>query len=177
MRIISGKLRGTPVVAPRELPVRPTTDKAKEALFNILVNRMTIEGAYCLDLFAGTGGITFELASRSAQTILAVDKNPKCCRFIEQFAARHRLEKVDVLLSDVFRFLEHEVMTFDFIFADPPYDMPNRQKLPEIIFERNLLRENGLFVFEHSSLVELGMVKNLREKRVYGSSAFSFFDA
>ena len=175
MRIISGHMRGLQLVAPKDLPVRPTTDIAKESLFNILNQRLEFANVNGLDLFSGTGNISFELCSRSCKQVTAVDRNSKCCRYISQIQTKYGLKQLEIINSDVFDYLELSKGKFDLIFADPPYDMPNLFRLPELIFKNNLLALEGIFVLEHPALVQLNQVVQFKENRIYGNSAFSFF--
>lgn len=176
MRIIGGKLKGLLIHPPANLPVRPTTDLAKEALFNILNNRYDFETLRVLDLFSGTGNISLEFGSREAAEVIAVDKHFGCFNFLKQTAAKHNLKNIKVQKGDVFKFLDLETDQFDIIFADPPYDLPTIPKIPEVIFNRNLLREDGLLIVEHPSMKKLDNHPNFTEQRKYGYSSFSFFE-
>lgn len=168
-------MRGLQLTAPADLPVRPTTDKAKESLFNILGPRFEWTESSCLDLFSGTGNIALELSSRGCQKVIAVDRYFKCCKYISSIGEKYKLDQLTVIHSDVFKYLETCTEKFDFIFADPPYDLPNLYLIPEGIFRQNLLDAQGTLVLEHSSMVQLNQVPNYVETRIYGSSAFSFF--
>lgn len=168
-------MRGVRLTAPKDLPVRPTTDMAKESLFNIISPRFDWEETSCLDLFSGTGNIALELSSRGASEVLAVDRNMKCCKFIDSVKEKYRLSQLEVLHSDVFKYLESSKGVFDLIFADPPYDMPNLYRIPELVFRQNMLSAEGMLVLEHASHVQLDQVPYYKESRIYGSSAFSFF--
>lgn len=175
MRIISGTHKGRNIVAPAKLPVRPTTDRAKEALFNILAHLTDLEDAATLDLFAGTGNIAYELASRGVASVLAVDQHKACCNFIAETAEKLGLNAIQVRQTDVFGFLETHSETYQLIFADPPYDLPKLRKLPDIIFEKKLLAPHGILIVEHASLQNLNQHPNWQQDRVYGQSVFSFF--
>ncbi|WP_343486715.1 16S rRNA (guanine(966)-N(2))-methyltransferase RsmD [Allomuricauda sp. d1] len=177
MRIISGKYKGKRLNAPKNLPVRPTTDMAKEALFNILANRFFFEDVAVFDLFSGTGNISFEFASRGAQHITAVDVNSKCAQFISKTATALDFE-ISVIKSDVFKFLERTKNKADIIFADPPYAMetPLLRKIPEQVFQNDMLKEGGLMVIEHGLQINLSDQEYFSESRKYGSSVFSFFE-
>lgn len=168
-------MRGVRLTAPKDLPVRPTTDMAKESLFNILGAHFDWTESSCLDLFSGTGNIALELSSRAGNSILAVDRHVKCCRYIDSIKEKYKLDNLEVLQSDVFKYLESCKNQFDLIFADPPYDMPNLFRIPALIFSRQLLEPRGMLVLEHSAMVQLDQVPNYQESRIYGSSAFSFF--
>jgi len=176
MRIISGTLKGKHLYAPKNLPVRPTTDMAKESLFNILGNRFHFEELSVFDLFSGTGNIAFEFASRGAKDTLAVDSFPGCVKFISKTAGELGLP-IRTLRSDVFKFLERTTEKADVIFADPPYDFDQGKflKIVEPVFERGLLKEQGLLVVEHDSKTDLSSHPKFTELRKYGGSRFSFF--
>lgn len=175
MRIIGGKIGGIRLQPPNNLPVRPTTDLAKEALFNILQNRIAFDGIECLDLFAGTGNISFELASREVALVDAVDIHFKCVRYITDTAKQHGLSTIHVHKSDVFRFIQRCTKRYDFIFADPPYDIDRLPQLAHLIFEMNLLKEGGILVIEHPSTRQMQAHPFWDETRKYGYSSFSFY--
>lgn len=176
MRIISGRYRGKRLIAPKKLPVRPTTDMAKESLFNILNNQFYIEDIKVLDLFAGTGNISFEFASRGANSITAVDSHAGCIKYVSKI--NEELDfNIDIIRSDVFQYLKRTVDKYDVIFADPPYnlDLEKFQQIPESVFTNTLLQEDGLLIIEHSPQTNLSDLPNFKEQRKYGSSIFSFF--
>jgi 16S rRNA (guanine966-N2)-methyltransferase len=175
MRIIGGNLRGLRLNPPKNLPVRPTTDLAKEALFNILQNQMEFEGIKVLDLFCGTGNISLEFASREAEKVIAVDRSIHCINYVKDTARQHRLDQIKTYKTDVFKFLEIETEQFDLIFADPPYDMNRIPELPKVIFEKGLLLPGGLLIVEHQSMQNLSNHPAFVEQRKYGHSSFSFF--
>src|SRR4051812_48542130 len=139
MRIIGGSLRGLRLNPPKNLPVRPTTDLAKEALFNILQNQIELEGIKVLDLFCGTGNISLEFASREAAQVISVDRSVHCINYIKDTARQHHLDQIKTYKADVFKFLEMETEKYDLIFADPPYDLNRIPEIPKIIFEKELL--------------------------------------
>jgi 16S rRNA (guanine(966)-N(2))-methyltransferase RsmD len=176
MRIISGKYKGKRLTAPKKLPVRPTTDMAKEALFNILNNTYYFEDVAVLDLFSGTGNISFEFASRGSTNITAVDAHAGCIQFISR-TARELGFDISTIKSDVFKFLERTKSNNDIIFADPPYNFDLAQfcKIPELVFSNDLLLEDGLLIIEHAEYTDLSALPYFSEKRKYGSSVFSFF--
>ncbi|MCL6266409.1 RsmD family RNA methyltransferase [Flagellimonas myxillae] len=178
MRIISGKYKGKRLVAPKKLPVRPTTDMAKEALFNILNNRYYLDESKVLDLFAGTGNISFEFGSRGASGVTAVDSFVGCVQFISK-TARELDFPIIAVKSDVFQFLERTKEQAQIIFADPPYDFSQEQflKIADLVFENGLLLDDGLLVIEHSDQTDLSQHQHYSEHRKYGSSVFSFFEA
>ncbi len=177
MRIISGKFKGKRLVAPKKLPVRPTTDMAKEGLFNILNNRFHWEEISVLDLFSGTGNVSFEFASRGVGKIIAVDSYAGCIQYINKIAKELDMA-IHTIRSDVFKFLERTPEKFDVIFGDPPYNF-EQDKLLQIvnrIMEKELLLEDGLLILEHAEQTDLSSHKNFISSRKYGSSVFSFFE-
>lgn len=177
MRIISGKYKGKRLTAPKKLPVRPTTDMAKEALFNILNNRFYFDELKVLDLFSGTGNISFEFASRGTEQITAVDSFQGCVRYISNTA--NELDfSINTVKSDVYKFLEGTSEPFDLIFADPPYDFDTEQflKIADLVFAKNLLLPDGVLIIEHSDQTDLSEHPKFSEQRKYGGSIFSFFE-
>lgn len=176
MRIISGNHKGRRIVAPNNLPVRPTTDFAKEALFNILRSQVYFDEITVLDLFAGTGSISYEFASRGVPSITAVDSNQGCIRFIEKIAEDLEFP-IQAIRADVFKFLENTAQSYNIIFADPYYDieLSDVEKLIETVFERNLLTEDGVLIIEHSKHMDLSEFPHLVDNRKYSNSMFSFF--
>jgi len=177
VRIISGKYKGKRLVAPKKLPVRPTTDMAKEGLFNILNNRFYFDELKVLDQFAGTGNISFEFASRGVQDITAVDSFLGCVHYISKISTELDFP-ITTIKSDVFKYLERTTEQFDLIFADPPYNFDQTQflKIPDLVFTKELLREDGLLVVEHSDQTNLSEHPHFTEQRKYGGSIFSFFE-
>jgi 16S rRNA (guanine966-N2)-methyltransferase len=176
MRIIGGKLKGLRLNPPANLPVRPTTDMAKEALFNILLNKVDFEGIIALDLFSGTGNIALELASRGAASVTCIDRSIQCVNYIKDTARQHKLEQVKTFKADVFKYLEIETDRYDLIFADPPYDLNRIPEIPKLIFEKGLLNAGGLLIVEHQSMQNLSQHPAFTEQRKYGHSSFSFFE-
>lgn len=176
MRIVSGIHKGKRLTAPKKLPVRPTTDFAKEALFNILNNHYHFSELVVLDLFSGTGNISYEFGSRGAEAITAVDAHLECIRYINKTSEELDLP-ITTVKSDVLKFLSSTNITADIIFADPPYDFEEEslQKIVELSFERNLLKEDGVVIIEHSKKIDLSNVAHFSESRKYGNSVFSFF--
>lgn len=178
MKIITGIYGGRRFDAPKNLQARPTTDLAKQALFNILQNRFDIEGCRALDLFSGTGSISFELLSRGAAQVTSVEMGRQQQMFIQKVgqelkvpAASHQL-----IRGDVFRYLNNlPAKPFDFIFADPPYALPELTKLPELVLREGLLAEDGIFVLEHGKENDFTTVPGFQELRIYGAVHFSFF--
>ncbi len=177
MRIISGKYKSRRIIAPSKLPVRPTTDMAKEALFNILNNRFYFDEISLLDLFSGTGNISYEFGSRGTNNITAVDADFGCVQFINKTALALELN-IATIKSDVFSFLEKTSVKADIIFADPPYNMAleDFERIPELVFKNELLLEEGVLVIEHAKQTDLSHLDNFINKRKYGGSVFSFFE-
>jgi len=177
MRIISGKFKGRRINPPKNLPVRPTTDMSKEALFNVLNNHFNFSGLKILDLFAGTGNISFEFASRGSDNITSVDQDFGCVNFIKKVTAEYDFN-IAAVKSDVFKFIEKSNASYDIIFADPPYglDQATFEKIVISIFERNLLNEEGMMIIEHSKYTKLDHLDNFSFKKSYGGSIFSFFE-
>ncbi len=175
MRIISGSHRGKKIIAPDNLPVRPTTDFAKESLFNILNNYFYFDSISVLDLFAGTGNISYEFAARGAEGVIAVDINAACVNFINKTAQALSFDKLTALKMDAISFLTGSKQQFNIIFADPPYDWDNYNVIPELVFEKNLLLPDGFLVIEHSTYVNFNTHPKFYQQRVYGKVNFSIF--
>lgn len=176
MRIISGIHKGRRLMAPKNLPVRPTTDFAKEGLFNILHHRIHFHEIKVLDLFSGTGNIAYEFASRGAKDVTAVDSDFGCVRYIKKTAEELNLP-IEALKLDVFKYIDKSNSRFDIIFADPPYAIDTKalKELIQKVFELNWLKENGLLIIEHPKTVNLSEEPHYIESRKYGGSLFSFF--
>ncbi len=176
MRIISGTHRGRKISPPRKLPVRPTTDRAKEALFNILANRLVFEDTRVLDLFAGTGNMSFEFASRGSSDVTSVDKHPGCVQFIGNKAEEWELP-IETRRMDALKYLESATGRYDLIFADPPYNLSTEEfeSIHRLVFQRELLSEEGMLIIEHASRSDLSHLAYFTEVRKYGNSKFSFF--
>ena len=175
MRIISGSHKGRLLRPPTGLPVRPTTDLAKESLFNILNNYIDFEEVKVLDLFAGTGNISLEFASRHANLIVSVEMNPRCADYITRTATELKFQKLTVIKANVFAFLSRSAGKYDVIFADPPYDLEGREKIPALIFEHDWLADEGWFVMEHDKYISFKDTPFFYEERRYGKVHFSFF--
>jgi len=177
MRIISGKHKSRRLKAPKNLPVRPTTDMAKESLFNILNNTYYFENISVIDLFSGTGNISYEFASRWTQTIYAIDAHFGCIKFISSIAEKLALP-IKTLKSDVYAFLEKTSLQSDVIFADPPYDFETEQflKIVDLVFTNNILHKDGVLIIEHSKHTDLSKHKNHCYDKRYGGNVFSFFE-
>jgi len=176
MRIISGKWGGRRISPPANMPyTRPTTDIAKEGLFNILQNRMDFEGIKTLDLFGGTGCISYELASRGAADLTIIEKDNTMHAFIKKNLDMLGAENYKVLKMDVFTFLNSCTEPFDFIFAGPPYALGTIDELPKIIVAKKLIARNGFFVLEHTPRNQYQKFDGFSFQRNYGSTLFSFF--
>lgn len=176
MRIISGYLGGRRISPPTKMPyTRPTTDIAKEGLFNILQNIIDFEDIKTLDLFGGTGSISYELASRGAHDLTIVEKDPQMFAFIKKNANDLKLENFKVVKSEVFKFIEASKEQFDFIFAGPPYALLTIDELPRLIFDRKLLKPGGFFVLEHTPRNDYKDFPYFKMARNYGTTIFSFF--
>ena len=178
MRIISGNHKGRRIRPPKNLPVRPTKDMAKEALFNIINNRYYFEDLKVLDLFAGSGGISHEFGSRGTLDVTSVDNNYACIAFINDSAELLEIP-LNTIKSDVLKFLDSTNQTFNIIFADPPYayNIEEFKSIHRAVFENNLLIENGLLIIEHSKFSDLSSFESFETSKNYGGSVFSFFNA
>ncbi|HLW40974.1 MAG TPA: 16S rRNA (guanine(966)-N(2))-methyltransferase RsmD [Flavobacterium sp.] len=177
MRIISGKYKGRRINAPKNLPVRPTTDLSKEALFNILNHYFSFSGLKVLDLFAGTGNISYEFASRGAEPVVSVDTDYGCVNFIKKTAQQFDMD-ITATKSDVYKFLERNKSEYDLIFADPPYNFSQEQfeKIITLIFKNELISKDGMVIIEHSPHTKMEHLEHFSNNRKYGSSIFSFFE-
>jgi 16S rRNA (guanine966-N2)-methyltransferase len=176
MRIITGKYGGRKINPPSRMPhTRPTTDVAKEGLFNIIENNISIEGLKTLDIFGGTGSISYELASRGAANLTIIEKDSKMHAFIQKSIADFKIENCKVIKMDVFRFLETTNESYDFIFAGPPYSLKNINDLPEIIREKKLLNSKGWFILEHTPANNYEKEPLFKSSRNYGTTIFSIF--
>jgi len=176
MRVITGKYKGRHFDIPRTFKARPTTDFAKENLFNVLQGYIDFdEGPTAMDLFAGTGSITLEMLSRGCSHVVSVEKDPLHYSFITGFLDKLGDKNGFVVRADVFRFLSKTHEQFDFIFADPPYTLPNIAEIPDLIFDYNLLKPEGIFVLEHGKGDDFSNHPHIVDHRSYGSVNFSFF--
>ncbi|MBL7886537.1 MAG: 16S rRNA (guanine(966)-N(2))-methyltransferase RsmD [Flavobacterium sp.] len=177
MRIISGKYKGRRINPPKNLPVRPTTDMSKESLFNILNNHFNFFELKILDLFSGTGNISYEFASRGATPIVSVDGDFGCIKFIKQTATEFDFD-ITAIKSDVFSFLAKHQSSYDIIFADPPYGMEQKEfeKLIDLVFENELLDEGGMLIVEHSKHTKLDHKEHFSFEKSYGGSVFTFYE-
>ena len=176
MRIISGKWGGRRIDPPAHMPhTRPTTDMAKEGLFNMLSHRLNWQEIRTLDLFGGTGAISYELASRGVPEMVIVEKDPNMHRFIENNLQKLGASGYQVLRMDVFAYLNSASQPFDFIFAGPPYALTTIDELPTIIVNRNLIAPGGYFVLEHTPRNDYQQAPGFAFQRNYGTTVFSFF--
>ena len=175
MRIITGKYKGRHFDIPRAFKARPTTDFAKENIFNVMMGYLDFEGASALDLFAGTGSISLELVSRGCRQVISVESDRDHANFIRQCFEKMN-DKTDILIrGDAFKFIKSCHQQFDFIFADPPYALEQLPEIPELILSKQLLKEGGVFVFEHGKQYDFSHVSGFVEHRAYGSVNFSIF--
>ena len=172
MRIVSGKHRGRKINPPVNLPVRPTTDRAKEALFSIIDSRYYFQEKNALDLFAGTGNVSFEFSSRGVEQIIAVDNNSKCIHFIEKTKEELNLN-INTVQSECIKYLTNCKKQFNFIFADPPYSYDDYQKMKDLILKNNLIKKEGCLIIEHDHKTSF-KDENV-EVRKYGAVHFSIF--
>lgn len=177
MRIISGQFKGRRITAPKKLPVRPTTDMAKEALFNILNNQYYFDEISVLDLFAGTGSISYEFASRGTPNITAVDEDYGCIKFINETTEDFKMP-IQTIKSDVYKYLEKSSLKATIVFADPPYSFTDEQfaKIQELIFNNSILEDDGLLIIEHSKHTNLSTIPFFSYSKSYGGNMFSFFE-
>ncbi len=176
MRIISGTLGGRRFSPPARFKARPTTDYAKESLFNVLQHLIDFQDCTVLDLFSGTGSISYEFASRGAEKIVAVEQHFSHCRFIKKTIEQLAIQNHQLIKADVFRFLKKHKGSYDIVFADPPYDADNISSLPDLVFDTALLNKEGVFVLEHSSKYNFNHHPHFSQSRNYGSVFFSFFE-
>jgi len=177
MRIISGEFKGRRITAPKKLPVRPTTDMAKESLFNILNNHYYFAEISILDLFSGSGNISYEFASRGTKHITAVDADFGCIKFITETAESFEMN-INAIRSDVYKFLGNAQKKHSVIFADPPYEFSKEEfaRIPQLVFEKGHLEPDGLLVVEHSKHTDLSDLDNYTYSKSYGGNKFSFFE-
>ena len=175
MRIIAGKYRSRRIQPPQNLPVRPTTDRARESLFNILNNLLDFKETTALDLFSGTGAVAFEMISRGCRQVTAVDLNRRCTDWIRKAAQDFRMENLQVRQAEVFRFLKQNTRKYNLIFADPPYPLENIPDISREVFENNLLEPDGWLVVEHPAAIDMSEQPWFHSHRKYGKVNFSFF--
>lgn len=176
MRIISGIYKRRRFDVPKTFSARPTTDFAKENLFNVVNNLIDLEDADALDLFAGTGSISFELISRGCRDVVAVEKNPAHAAFIQKVVRELKTDALHLIKGDAFRVIDSaKPGSFDFIFADPPYALPELPDIPRLVLAKNLLREGGVFIMEHPKEYDFSSLPYFAQHRIYGSVNFSIF--
>lgn len=176
MRIVGGEHGGRKFNPPSKMPyTRPTTDIAKEGLFNVLQHKLAIEDLKTLDLFGGTGSISYELASRGAVDLTIVEKDATMYEFIKKTSETLRIENIRVVKMDVFKFINQCTDTFDFIFAGPPYALATIDELPKLIFEKQLLNNKGWFVLEHTPRNDYKSFPYYKTEKNYGTTIFSIF--
>ncbi|MBI1182974.1 16S rRNA (guanine(966)-N(2))-methyltransferase RsmD [bacterium] len=175
MRIIAGTKKGHPIKAPNNLPTRPTTDRSKESLFNILVNWYDFDSCDVLDIYAGTGNITYEFCSRGAKSVVCVDRFKGCTDFIKSETEKLGFSQAKVVRDDVIDFLKHCRQSFDIIFADPPFATRDYELIHQLVFEKSLLNKNGIFVMEHHSVHDFSKLAHFLQSRHYGQNVMSFY--
>lgn len=176
MRIIRGKYGRRRFDVPTNITARPTTDFARENIFNVIENLVDIEGAKCLDLFAGTGAVSFEFLSRGAASVTSVEKAMTQSRFIEKVARELGEKNLRLLRTDALRYIRESAGgPFDIVFADPPYDLPGFGDIPGAVLSSGLLKEGSLFVMEHSKAYDFSNLPHFYQHRAYGSVNFSLF--
>ncbi len=175
MRIISGKFRGRAINPPRNLRARPTTDFAKENLFNVLGNIVDFEECDILDLFSGTGSISYEFASRGARSVTSVEINAVHHNFIRQTARQLGCENFYAVKANAFLYLKSCTKQFDIVFSDAPYDLEGSEQIVDMVLGGDILREGGIFIFEHSKNMDFSACPQFWQQRSYGSVQFSFF--
>jgi 16S rRNA (guanine(966)-N(2))-methyltransferase RsmD len=176
VRIISGEHKGRRIPVPGNFKARPTTDFAKEALFNIIANYFNFQSITVLDLFSGTGSIGYEFASRGAESVDLVEINRRYSDFITKTVQKLGLKQVHIYTSDVFRLIPRIKNKYDIVFADPPYDLNNIPEIPELIFDNNVLLKEGWFILEHGRSQDFSDHAHFKELRKYGSVHFSIFN-
>ncbi|MDR0546036.1 MAG: RsmD family RNA methyltransferase [Dysgonamonadaceae bacterium] len=175
MRIVSGKYKSRRFDVPHSFKARPTTDFAKENLFNVLSNLIDFEDITALDLFSGTGSIAFELLSRGCSEVICIEKDPAHHAFIRKVQNELKDNHLTPIKGDVFKFLENSRRKFDFIFADPPYALKELEQIPSLILSHDLLNDGGVFVLEHPKEYDFSGLPGFLQKRVYGAVNFSIF--
>ncbi|MDR2840506.1 MAG: 16S rRNA (guanine(966)-N(2))-methyltransferase RsmD [Paludibacter sp.] len=176
MRIISGKFKSRRLEVPKNITARPTTDFAKESLFNLLNNRISFDDIDMLDLFAGTGSIGFEFISRGAKRVVSIELEDIQCRFIKKVCNELKIDNLTLIKANVFKFLLSCNTQYDVVFADAPYQTENIAEIPDLIFSRNLLKDEGLLVVEHSAAFDFSNHPHFSEHRNYGNVNFTFFE-
>lgn len=176
MRIISGKYKSRRIPIPANLKARPTTDFARESLFNVLNNMIDWENTNALDLFSGTGSIALEFVSRGCPHVVCVEQNSNHFNFICKAQDTLEAKELFPIKADVFKYLQSGNQKFDLIFADPPYDLPKLETIPPLVIEKKMVKPDGIFIFEHSKNHSFSHLPNFKEERIYGSVHFSIFE-
>jgi len=176
MRIVGGKYKGRIFKPKKNFKARPTTDIAKEALFNILENRYEFSNKKILDLFSGTGSMGYEFISRGCEHATLVEKDFNHHRFILDVVSELEIDNATVFKADVFKFIEKTGDSFNIIFADPPYDLPQLSEIPDRVLNRNVLKPEGLFILEHPKEFNFSDHRYFKEQRIYGKVNFTFFE-
>ncbi|MBL7965205.1 MAG: 16S rRNA (guanine(966)-N(2))-methyltransferase RsmD [Flavobacteriales bacterium] len=175
MRIIGGKYRGRRIHPPKEMLARPTTDFAKEGLFNMLHHSVPLEGIRVLDLFSGTGNLAVEFLSRGAEQVVSVERDRVLFGYMQQLARQLGESNWHMVKADVFAFLATHRATYDIVFADPPFEMEGIERIPTLVLEGGLLEKDGLLIVEHSERTSLKLLPGFVKNRSYGTINFSFF--
>lgn len=175
MRVVGGKYRNRRIVPPQKIDARPTTDFAKEGLFNVLQHSTALEGIRVLDLFAGTGSMSLEFLSRGAAEVISVEQDPKLFGFIQRTASELNETTWRAVRSDVFTFLNSHRGLYDIVFADPPFYMEGIERIPQMVLENGLIGTDGLLILEHHDKINFKSVPGYQKTREYGMIEFSFF--
>ncbi len=178
MRVISGKFKGRRF-GPKldKWPTRPTTDYAKESIFNVLNNLYYFENNTVLDLFGGVGGISLEFISRGVKSVTTIENYKPCVKYINKLMKDFECDdQVNVLSMDVMKYLKNNTQKYNFIFADPPYSLPQLPDIPDIVFEKDILAENGMMILEHSNLYNFSDHPHFKMSKKYGQTIVSFFE-
>lgn len=175
MRVISGKFKGRKFQAPSNIRARPTTDMAREGLFNVLNQKIDLDGLTVLDLFAGTGSVSLEFLSRGAEHVTAIDMDLTSKKHLEKVKKNWGLTNLKVVKANAFSLAKKANQAFDLVFADPPYSHKKFEEIPEIIMESGWLRDDSLFILEHSDAFDFSSRKNFLEHRNFGNVNFSLF--
>ncbi len=175
MRVISGKYKSRRFDVPRSFKSRPTTDFAKENIFNVITNLIDLEDKIALDLFAGTGSITFELLSRGCKEVVCVEKDPAHYAFIKKVKGELKEENLISIKGDAFKYIQSVKQTFDFIFADPPYALKELGRIPELVLSQQIINPDGLFIMEHPKEYDFSSLPHFYQRRIYGAVNFSIF--
>lgn len=176
MRIIGGKYKSRIIQVPAGLKARPTTDFAREGLFNVLHNIVDWEETSALDLFSGTGSIALEMISRGSPHVVSVEQNPRHFEFICRAQEKLGIKELYPIKADVFKHLQSIRQRYDLVFADPPYDLRDAEKVPTLVIEKKVVKEGGLFIMEHSKTLNFSHLPHFKEERKYGNVHFSFFE-